>query len=259
MAYTRTELRTAVTLNTGRDDKDALINSQADNAIKLAMIKHPFKDAEKICDDVTITEDATSVDISALTQSSVSIGTMVDVLTARIVEVDGPRNFYLRLKNKQWWDKVVVNSDDNFKGWPIYGYHSGTNVILDRPVIDGLALRLRVSTIPSYTDDSSECPIAMLDLFVEQFVTAMVFLSLGMQDKYVSWYIMALGRRYDVGVVGGSLLAALQQDRADTAEESKVERVGDVYGYGYDNGYNGIAILNNTPGMPTFGQTIPWY
>ncbi len=253
MARTRSEISDLVILNTGRSDKTTLINSACDTALKIAMIKHNFTDSIKVADDVTITEDATSVDISSLTESSVSVGTVIDIVTARIVEADGTRNRLLSIKNKQWWDRNVVNPEDNQKGWPIYGLKTGTNIILDSPAIDNLELRLRVSTTPSFTSDSTECPIEVLDIFVEQYVTAMVFLSLEMVDKYASWYIMALGRDYDRGRVGGSLLAAINKDRSLSAEDKNVTRGTETIRE------RGVAVMNNITGSARYGETHTWY
>lgn len=224
MARTRSEIKDLVELNTGRTDKESLINSQCDSALKIAMIKHNFHDACHICDDVAITEDTTSVAISSLTESSISIGTIIDVVTARIVEDDGSKNTILKIKNRQWWDKNIINPEDNLKGWPTYGLHFGANIIFDRPVDSGLSLRLRVASVPTFESDSTECPISSLDLFIEQYVTAMVFLSIGKTDNYLSWYMLALGRDYDRGVIGGTLLSTIDKDKYSAASDNKVER-----------------------------------
>lgn len=253
MARTRDEISALVVLNTARPDKTTLIESLCDTALKLAMTKHNFSDAMKICDDVTITEDATEVDISGLLQATVSIGTLLDIVTARIVQADGTQNKILSIKNRQWWDREVVNPEDNQKGWPDYGLKFGTNMLLSRPAESNLELRLRVATVPTFAAGSTECPIEVLDIFVEQYVTAMVFLSISMQEKYVSWYIMALGRRFDVGETGGTLLAAIERDKRESAEDKLVRRPGSIKNAG------GLSITNKTSGMDTTDETHTWY
>jgi len=253
MARTRSEIEDLVELNTGRTDKSTLIQSLCNSALKLAVTKHAFHDSFCVCDDEAITEDATSVDISSLTESDVAIGSIIDIVTARIVEADGSKNAVLSMKNKQWWDRNVINPEDNQKGWPVYGLHFGSNIILDRPSNSGLELRLRVSTVPTFTADSTECPIEVLDLFVEQYVTAMVYLSLGMNDKYISWYLLALGRNYDRGMIGGTLLACIDKDKGSGAEDRYVER-GTTNMRG-----GGITVENIISGHDRYGEIDTWY
>jgi len=330
MARTRAEISALVVLNTGRSDKTSIINSQCDNALKIALTKHPFQDSLYVCDDIAITEDSPTVSISSLTRDSgTAISNVLDIVTARIVDatliaftsggtevvvagdvitgstsgatayvtyvptlssgsfaagtaagnlwicnksgtftaaeefedsdgnnlgtitadpgVGGTSNTKLTIKNRQWWDKNVINPEDGNKGWPNFGLKFGSNIILDRPADGELHLRLRVSSAPVFAADATECPIELLDIFVEQYVTAMTYLSLGMQEKYVSWYIMALGRNFDTGTVGGSLLAAIQKDRSEIAEDKSVER-------GVVTSNSGIAIKNLTT-----GNTNSWY
>lgn len=333
MARTRSEIEALVELNTGRTDKSTLMHSLCDSALKLAVTKHAFHDSFALCDDIAITEDATSVSISSLTKNSgTSIGSLIDIVSARIVEatkltytsgehaavvgdvitgatsgatayvayVDntsgawtgtaagslwicnksgtftdgediqdadtntvavvttdpgagGSKNSVLAIKNKIWWDKNIINPEDNQKGWPTYGLHFGSNIILGRPSDDGLLLRLRVSSVPTFADGDTECPIEVLDLFVEQYVTAMTYLSLGMNDKYLSWYLLALGRNYDRGEVGGTLLSAIDKDKSSGAEDRKVER-GAV-----NRREGGITIENEITGSYNYGNTAHWY
>jgi len=246
MARTRSESTALIILNTGRSDKSTLISSLHDSALKVAITHHPFNDACHICDDLAITEDATSVSIASLTEATVTLGSIVDIITARIVEADGSRNALLKMKGRQWWDRNVINSEDNMKGWPEYGLKFGSNVMLDRPADSGLELRLRVSTVPTYSSDSAECPIEILDIFVEQYVTAMTFMSLEMMDKYWQWKNMALGRNYDQGVVGGTLLNCILNDEKQIAEE---RTFGDSKQLS-----NGLTIYDTDT-----GRTNTWY
>ena len=257
MARTRAETEADVILNTGRADKSAYIIRQMDNALKIACTKHTFNDSLFLASDLTITEDATSIDISSLTNANGggALGTLIDIITARIVEADGTRNLDLDLRNRQWWDKNVINPEDNFKGWPKYGLHFGDNIIIERPADDNLELRLRVQTIPTYVADGTECPIELLDTFVEQYVTALTFLSIGATEKYVSWYIMSVGRDFDKkGIAGGALKAAIDKDRSLAAERKKVER-----DFMVDDNFRGTSVLNNTPTAPNFGNTVSWF
>jgi len=157
-------------------------------------------------------------------------GEYIEVDSQKLAGVDGTdpgaggsKNSFLKMKNRQWWDRNIVNPEDNQKGWPDFGLHSGTIISLDRPLNDDLTLRLRVSDIPTYSGDDVETPISGLDIFVEQYVTAMVYLSLGMTDKYLPWYMLALGRDYDRGKVGGSLLHAINKDKFSASDSRNVD------------------------------------
>ncbi len=244
MARTRAEIQTLVELNTGRGDKDTLMDSLCDTALKLAVMRHPFKDATTIPDDFTITEDATSVDISGTTN-------IINIITARIVQASGSLNKRLWLKQRQWWDEHVINPEDNQKGWPEFALRVGTNIILDRPAESNLELRLRVSTVPTFTDDSTESPIALLDIFIEQYVTAYVFHSIEQDKAFYFWKTEALGPNYDRGRIGGSLLAAINADTFEPAEQNEMGRPADFN--------RGLAVQNLITGHPLYGETVTWF
>lgn len=244
MARTRAEIQTLVELNTGRGDKDTLMDSLCDTALKLAVMRHPFKDATTIPDDFTITEDATSVDISGTTN-------IINIITARIVQASGSLNKRLWLKQRQWWDEHVINPEDNQKGWPEFALRVGTNIILDRPAESNLELRLRVSTVPTFTSDATESPIALLDIFIEQYVTAYVFHSIEQDKAFYFWKNEALGPNYDRGRIGGSLLAAINADTFEPAEQNEMGRPAAFN--------NGTAIRNLIPGHPLYGETVSWF
>lgn len=245
MARTREQIKDLVVLNTGRSDKDTLMNSLCDSALKLAGTRHPFKDSLSMPSDFTITEDATSVDISSVSP--------IHIVTARIVEASGSKNAVLRMKNRTWWDENVVNSEDNQKGWPDFGMRWGTTVLLDRPAISGLELRIRISTVQTFASDSTTCPIDILDLFVEKYVTAYVFFSLQQMQSFYSWKRDALGPDYDRGVLGGELLSAIESDKYDIAEGLIVSKRSQTIKEG------GVSILNQITGHGREGKTDLWF
>jgi hypothetical protein len=244
MARTRAEIKTLVESHTGRT-KDTLENSTCDSALKVALTKHPFNDAISTPSDFTLTEDGTSVDISS--------ASALQIVTARIVEADGSRNTQLIMKNRTWWDENVINPEDNTKGWPIYGLKAGSTVYFDRPLQDGLELRIRVTTEQTFAADATECPIALLDIFVEKYVTAEVFLDIGNHERYLWWRSAALGPQYDKGKVGGALFDAIQSDLYEIAEDVRVERSGEVRTAG------GLAVLNLNTWHERYNQVDTWY
>ncbi len=316
MAKIRSEITEMVELNTGRTNKTTLINRLYDNALKEAVVSHVFQDSLYLCDDITITEEATSVSLTSLTSNSIYVGKVQDVITARIVEADGTYNNKLTIKNRQWWIINVVNAEDNMLGWPIYGIKEGSFIKLDRPAKGGLELRLQVSTIPEFglsveyvagekafvvgeqiygattstanayvesftldggsydggdargtlyiinqhgtftretvkdpdgidiaqiqtnpSSDNSECPIDILDIYLEQYATAFVFLSLEKQDKYAIWHTLAIR----------TLDKAISKDRSQQAEDKSGE-TGEILSN------TGIAITDIDTGI-----TKTWY
>lgn len=244
MVRTRLEIKTLVRSHTGRT-KDSLESSLCDSALKIALMHHPFEDASSMPSDITLTEDATSVDISSVSA--------FNIVTARIVEADGPRNVPLTMKNRIWWDKNVINAEDNTKGWSRYGLHTGSTIHFDGPLESGLELRLRITTLQTFASDSTACPIALLDIFVEHYVTAGVFQDVGNIEGYIAWKQTALGLQYDRGIVGGELLTAINFDKADISEEFKIERPGD------SRRRDGISILNDIVGHERYGEIDTWF
>lgn len=246
MARTRTQIKTAVDNNTGRGtEKATLIETLCDEALKVAGVAHPFRDARSLNADISITEDAIEADIS-------SISDLVHIVTARIVEADGANNSPLPLKDEIWWAKNVINAEDNSKGWPTVGMRRGTTIQLNRPAESGLELRLIVSTEQTFAEDATTCPIAILDLFVVQYVTAFVFLSVQANEQFAYWKHMALGWKWDEGTIGGSLKHAIDADAADIAEEA-------VMGPPSVVGKAGTSIENLIPGHDREGETDVWY
>ena len=245
MARIRSEIKTLVESYTGRT-KDALENSLCNTALKIALLRHPFKDAQSIPSDFTITEDATSIDIS-------SISGLRNIVTARIVEADGTRNKILKFKTRSWWDANVINPEDNGKGWPDYGIRVGKTVVIDRPSASGLELRLRITTDQVFALDSTECPIDVLDIFVEHYVTAMIFKSLENDEMYQYWMASAMGLRYLIdGTIGGSLADAIADD-TDPALDLKVEPHDKP-----SERSGGVSVRNLVTGHDDYGN-IRWW
>ena len=245
MARTRTQIKTAVDNNTGRGtEKATLIETLCDEALKVAGVAHPFRDARSLNADISITEDAIEVDISGISD-------LVHIVTARIVEADGAKNSPLPLKDEIWWAKNVINAEDNSKGWPAVGMRRGATIQLDRPAESGLELRLIVSTEQTFASDATACPIAMLDIFVTQYVTAFVFLSVQANEQFVYWKHMALGWKWDEGIIGGSLKHAIDSDAADIAEEAVMSPPPVA-------GRAGTSIENLIPGHDREGETDVW-
>lgn len=247
MARTRTQIKSFVNYNTGRGtEKVSLIELLCDEALRIAIAEHPFKDARSYDQDFAITAAATSVSISTLTG-------LEHVLAATIIETSGDRNRQLEMKNETWWAENVVNASDNEQGWPEYGLRRGATVYFCRPVDSGLSLRLVVAVDKTFTSDSTECPIAIADVFVTQYVTALVFLSINEHEKYAHWYTLAMGSQYLAnGKVGGTLAQIIDLDKKDRVESYKVERKGSI------QDSSGVAVTNLITGHDDYGNTRFW-
>jgi hypothetical protein len=90
-AKTRGEIRTLIESHTGHT-KTSLENTAMNDALKVALVEHAFRDAQSEPSDIAITEDAVSV---TLVTSDI-----IDIVTARIVEASGTRNKLLILKTR---------------------------------------------------------------------------------------------------------------------------------------------------------------
>ena len=243
MARTLGAIKTLVEGHTGRT-KASLETALGDSALKVATMNHPFKDTHSTPSDFTITEDAYEVDISAVSP--------IHILTAQIVQADGTRNSWLKMKQQEWWDEFVVNPEDNIKCWPRYGLLRGSSIFLNGPAESGLELRLRISTIPTFADDDTECPIELLDIFVEYYMTAGVFMEMTNIEKAIFWKREALGPFYERGKVGGELLNAINADKFGRADEL-------VMGGPKEIGDPGLAVRNLIDGHPRYGETHLWF
>ena len=81
-AKTLTAIKAVVESNTGRT-KDSFETTAANEALKVALMEHPFKDAQSTPTDIAIVEDATLV--TFVTAS------VIDIISARIIEASGSR------------------------------------------------------------------------------------------------------------------------------------------------------------------------
>lgn len=244
MARTRTQIKTLIRSHTGLT-KESLENSACDSALKLALMKHAFNDAISMPSDITLTEDEYKVDISS--------ASVFGIVTARIVEAEGSRNTELIMKNRTWWDKNIINPEDNNKGWPTYGLLAGGYVYFNCPVQSGLELRLRITTEQTFASDSTACPIGVLDIFVEKYATYEVFMDTGNIARAATFKIQALGPDYDRGKIGGALRDAISFDEKADAEEFKMERGGAVLPN------VGLAVENLNSDHERFGEVDTWY
>lgn len=244
---TRSAIKTLVESHTGASKSD-LENSLCDNALKVALLQHPFKDAQSEPTDFAITESNSYSTISATTG-------IINIISARIVETSSTRSTLLKLKTRTWWDSHIIDPDDNSKGWPKYGMRWGSKILLDCPAESGLSLRLRATREQTFTHDTNVCPIAVLDIFVEHYVTANVFKSLEQWDSADKWMQSACGVKWLLtGEPGGELLKAIQ---ADTVMDLALDMQAEPAERGGGNG--GVAVENLITDHDDYGSTRWWH
>lgn len=172
MARTRGEIITLVKAHTGwtdRSDKDTLIDSLCDSALKYAIMEHDFRDITTLTSgESEITTLATSVDLSDFDPA------VYKIVTARLLRVSSSTESGrpLPLRNRLWWDKFVIDPANNTSGVPSQALRVKNTLYFDRPIEDDWKLRLRYTSLNTYTTDETETPSELLDLFVEYKVTA---------------------------------------------------------------------------------------
>ena len=219
MARTRAQIKAVVQEFTKRGtEKATLIELMCDEALRLAIQAHPFMDAQSEPADIAITASATSVSLSTITG-------LRHIISARIVDASNDTS-ELIMRSATWWDMYVANPAMNNQGWPSSGLWRGTSTLyLDCPADSGLSLKMRVATDKAFTTDSTECPVAVLDMFVTNYVVAKVYQALEQLESYKTWYFQAVGLTIDVDrKAGGLLLGAIEVDQRTRAEATKMGR-----------------------------------
>ncbi len=222
MARTRGEIITLVKSHVGwtsRDDKDTLIDSLCDSALKYAITEHPFRDLTTLTSGETeITTDATTIDLSGFSPS------VFKIISARLLRVDNTTDagVHLPLRNRKWWDRLIIDPSTRVGGIPSQALRVGSTLHLDRPIESDWKLRLRYTSIITYTDDSTETPSELLDLFVEYKVTADVFFDIEDMEKFALWNRRAIGNNPEFP--GGELGRAIRADDREEAKETLMTR-----------------------------------
>ena len=211
MARTRSDIRTLVEGNTGKTTKTTLINSSLETGLKKAALVYDFTDIREIVSpDTTIVIGSMQIPVPQNTRT---------ILSIKLFNSGNTQGSYLKLKNSTWWDKYITEPAANSQGWPTFGLRHRSQILFDRPS-QTLVARFRITRIPSFdSDDEKECPIDVLDLFLEAYVTAMVFFSIEDKDNYVFWITEALGSKKDrdMNIPGGLLLQAISADKRHPA------------------------------------------
>ena len=146
----------------------------------------------------------------------------------------------LVLKSNIWFDKNYPYPLDNMQGWPIYGTKISGSIIFDRPVEENKSLYIRGAVEQTFASDDTDCPIELLDIFVEEYVTSKLLMSYHEYDKAREWMTQAIS----------SLRLAIEND-TDIAQTSQAER-------GTPNLGNGSIVTTGLEGSPqTYVREVP--
>jgi hypothetical protein len=182
-------------------------------------MEHPFRDLTTTTSSETeVTQSALSVDLSAFDPA------VYKIVSARLLRVANAteQGYHLPIRNRIWWDKFVIDPSNDTEGIPTYILHSGSSVYFNRPIEADWKLRLRYSSINTYTSDSTETPSELLDLFVEYKVTADLFFDLEDMEKFALWNRRAIGNNPEYP--GGELGRAIRADDREAGKEHGLTR-----------------------------------
>ena len=208
-------------------------------------MEHDFRDLTTVTSGETeITAGDTTVDFSAFDPE------VYKIITARLLRVSSSTGSGcpLPLRNRWWFDKYVIDPENNSRGVPSNALRVKTALHFDRPIEDDWKLRLRYSSINTYTSDSTETPSELLDLFVEYKVTADLFFSLEDMEKFVLWNRRAIGNNSERP--GGELARAIRADDKEAAKEIQITRPWSLSTPpGFGHGFGGFPYTITTLDM----------
>lgn len=204
MAYTRSQIKTLVQSRTGRTDKDTIIEFACDEALQKAMMIHDFDLNTELDADISVVED----DLYATLATDV-----YKVISALTID-SGDSAAILEIKDKTWFDRFALNPSDNLKAQPTHAYFSGGRLYFNCACDASYTVRVRTTSIPSFSSDSTECPISTLDIYVAAYATSEVFFDLEYESKYMLWR-----KRSDFELNG-----AIQADMRNPAKRVQLER-----------------------------------
>jgi hypothetical protein len=186
---TRTTIKARVNLNTGRSDKDTLIEYACDDLLKEACNEHDF---EYIIEntEVQTTADQAYVDLPSgfLTLVSAAIVEKADGTT-----VDNIWN--LTVKGRQWWASHIIDASKWTTGDPAFAMLDIANsrlYLAKVPSGTEFYIQLRYTVYPSFATDATENPIPLLDNWIVARCTEEVFDSLEQFRDSKKWGIKAV-------------------------------------------------------------------
>ena len=175
----RSEIRTLIIATTGRSDKETLINS----AINIALRK---VSAEALWNDLLTEADVTT----GADDTYVTLADNVRRLT-EVRWIDGLNSSRIVIQPKTWIIRLYPAPDELPSGVPLFGYLQGLRLYLVPPVAEA-DYTIRYSYYPLHadlSDDTTETTIPQADEAVIAYATYWVFKSLEQHDDAERWLI----------------------------------------------------------------------
>ena len=220
MTLTRGEIKQFVIDNTGKSNKSDLVETLCDIALKEAMSRHKFTDADSfITSTVPLTKGSGRLILPDGTKN-------IEAIIYHLKDKTDV-SFRLILKTKYWFRKNVGTGEEIQSGLPRYGVREGNSILLDCLLDDDYDFIIDHTINPTFTSDTDTCPIDILDTFVAYYVVANVFLSIEDMHNFGIWMNKAVGRDFD-NWLGGAFGRAVDVDaNKDTASEQTLQDITD--------------------------------
>ncbi len=210
---TRSELRTKVETSSKRVDKETLINDGLDMALHDACIEHNFREM-KVEVDLSASED----DLLEALPSD-----FYQLLEVRLI--DGTSSYDLEVKSKTWVVERFPNIAEDSSSLPDFVYEEGGSLYFSTPLDADYTVRVSYYKLLTFTDDSTENPVPVLENYLIFSTLSWLYNSLEMERRGAFWEVKARGTP---ARLGGALIRAIRADNRRVAEGKKFEEANNV-------------------------------
>ena len=205
---TRAELRTKVETSTKRFDKETLINDGLDIALHDACIEHNFREM-KVEADLSASEDDLLVALPS---------DFYQLLEVRLI--DDTSSYKLKVKSKTWVVERFPNIGADSSSLPDFVYLEGGSIYFSVPLDADYTVRVSYYKLLTFTDDSTENPVPVLENYLVFSALAWLYNSLEMERRGAFWEVKARGTP---ARLGGALIRGIRADKKRVAEEKIFE------------------------------------
>ncbi len=210
---TRGELRTKVETSSKRVDKEDLINDGLDIALHDACIEHNFREM-KVEVDLSASED----DLSEALPDD-----FYQLLEVRLI--DGTSSYDLKVKPKTWVVEKFPNIAEDSSSLPDFVYEEGGSLYFSVGLDADYTIRVTYYKLLTFTDDSTENPVPVLENYLIFSALSWLFNSLEMERRGAFWEVKARGTP---ARLGGALIRGIRADKRRVAEEKQFEELNNV-------------------------------
>ncbi len=210
---TRAELRTKVETSSKRVDKTTLIDDGLDIALHDACIEYNFREMQATA-DLSVSED----DIVEALPSD-----FYQLLEVRLI--NDTSSYKLKVKSKTWVVERFPNITADSSSLPDFVYVEGGSLYFSTPLDADYTVRISYYKLLTFTDDSTENPVPVLENYLVFSTLSWLFNSLEMERRGAFWEVKARGTP---ARLGGALLRAIRADKRRVAEEKIFEEANNV-------------------------------